>query len=192
MKCQNPFAFKPGQVTFWTTVVYLAVFIPLIYVHESVPRAPSDRSLYRGLNLTESWRDLQTITARHHPFNSRDNERVREYLFERSKQILKRNKVDYTIEAAGDGEDWYSTVASERATTSSSSSVVVFDDRISNFTMVREGGFSASSATYFEGNNFYIYIRGSEDPEGDWWRTKSSYDKTHRTGGVLVNCHLDS
>lgn len=192
MKCQNPFAFRPGQVTFWTTVVYLAVFIPLIYVHESVPSAPSDRSLFRGLNLTESWRDLQTITARHHPFNSHANEHVREYLLDRSKQILERNKIDYAVENAGDGQDWYSDKADEGPRDAATSRVVLFDDRISNFTMVRESKFSTASATYFEGNNIIIYIRGTEDQEGDWWRTESGYDKIHRTGGVLVNCHLDS
>lgn len=193
MKCQNPFAFRPVQVSFWTTVIYLAVIIPLIYVHEAVPKAPSDRSLYRGLNLTESWRDLQTITTHHHPFNSHANDQVRHYLLERSKQILKRNKVDYAIETVGDDKNFDGPFADEDAGNVATSSVVVFDDQLSNYTMVRSGGFPAATpGTYFEGSNIFIYIRGTDDPEGDWWRTESSYDKTHRTGGVLVNCHLDS
>jgi hypothetical protein len=106
MKCKNPFAFRPGQVTFWTTVIYLAVAIPLLYVHETVPPTPKDYSLYRGLNLTEAWLDLQTITTNHHPYNSHDNDRVREYLMNRSEEILDRNKVRYSVESKTEGSVW--------------------------------------------------------------------------------------
>jgi Zn-dependent M28 family amino/carboxypeptidase len=38
-----------------------------------------------------------------------------------------------------------------------------------------------------------VYIRGSEDEEGDWWNEKSLETmKTHGKGGVLVNAHYDS
>ena len=71
--------------------------------------------------------------------------------------------------------------------------VTLFDDQTSNFTRtLADAPFSKSTATYFEGNNFYVYIRGTEDPEGNWWATKSGYEKLRRTGGVLVNCHFDS
>ena len=99
MRCRNPFAFRPGPVTFWTTVIYLAIFIPLIYVHETVPPTPSSGSLQSGLNLTEAWHDLQTITQNYHPYNSHENDRVREYIIDRSKEILERNHVGYSIES---------------------------------------------------------------------------------------------
>ena len=103
MRCQNPFAFRPVQVSFWTTVVYLAVVVPLLYVHETVPPAPADRSLYRGLNLTEAWLDLQTITDGYHPYNSHRNDEVRDFIISRCKQILGHNGVDYATEVLGGG-----------------------------------------------------------------------------------------
>lgn len=105
MKFLNPFAFRPGPVSFWTTVVYLAVVIPLIYVHETVPPIPKERSIETGLNLTEAWADLQIISSSYHPYNSHENDRVREFLIQRSKDILKRNGIKYHTEVAG-GAVW--------------------------------------------------------------------------------------
>lgn len=105
MKAANPFAFRPGPVTFWTTIVYLAVIIPLLYVQETVPSAPSQRKLPDGVNLTEAWHDLQTITKSYHPYNSHENDRVRDYLMARAKEILERNDIDYTTELTG-GVPW--------------------------------------------------------------------------------------
>lgn len=102
MRCRNPFAFKPGPVSFWTTVIYLAVAIPLLYVHETVPSAPpSDSSLYGALNLTEAWLDLQTISNAYHPYNSHQNDVVRDYILRRSRDILQRNGVPYVEELLG-------------------------------------------------------------------------------------------
>lgn len=70
--------------------------------------------------------------------------------------------------------------------------VTLFDDNTSNFTRIQSASRWSTGGTYFEGNNFYIYIRGTEDAKGDWWREGSSYRKLHREGGVLVNCHFDS
>lgn len=77
---------------------------------------------------------------------------------------------------------------------------VIFDDQLSNVTWTQD--LSGSLGTnigpaswigqYFEGNNIYVYIRGQDDPEGEWWNTESSYKKAHGKGGVLVNCHFDS
>lgn len=70
--------------------------------------------------------------------------------------------------------------------------VTLFDDNTSNFTRIQDSSRYSSGGTYFEGNNFYIYIRGVEDAKGDWWKKDSSYRKLHGEGGVLVNCHFDS
>lgn len=106
MKCQNPFAFSPGPVSIFTTIVYLALAIPLIWVHETVPPAPADRSLYHGVNLTEAWLDLQQISRAYHPYNSHENDRVREFLINRTKDILHRNDVRYSTETLG-GVVWH-------------------------------------------------------------------------------------
>ena len=70
--------------------------------------------------------------------------------------------------------------------------VTIFDDQVSNFTRTDKRNRWGPTGTYFEANNFYVYIRGKEDPAGDWWASESGYDKLRKTGGVLVNCHFDS
>lgn len=74
--------------------------------------------------------------------------------------------------------------------------VTVFNDLSSNVTMSFSGqpGSPASSvAAYFEGTNVLVYIRGSEDEKGEWWRTRSNRRKLPiGGGGVMVNAHYDS
>ncbi|RGP65768.1 aminopeptidase y [Fusarium sporotrichioides] len=209
MRAKNPLAFRPGPVTFWTTVIYIALVIPLIWVHETVPPAPADRSLYQGLNLTEAWLDLQTISRTYHPYNSHENDRVRKFLIDRTKEILDRNDLSYTTETIG-GVDWYSRTSSlenfnsfdtpEETVQAKPRGATLFDDRTSNvswtYNTARRMGSNISKGTwlgqYFEGNNYYVYIHGTDDPEGEWWRDESKYKKFHGQGGVLVNCHFDS
>lgn len=107
MKIANPFAFRRGPVSFWTSVVYIAVFVSLLYVHETVPAAPSQDDLPQGVNLTEAWADLQAITRAHHPYNSHENDVVRDYLMRRSREILDRNGIKYTEDSTG-GVPWKS------------------------------------------------------------------------------------
>ncbi|PHH75851.1 hypothetical protein CDD80_2016 [Ophiocordyceps camponoti-rufipedis] len=185
MKLGNPFAFGPGPVTFWTTAVYLAVVIPLIYVHETVPPAPAGDALARGLNLTEAWMDLQTITKTYHPYDSRENDGVRRYLLQRVSKILDRNGVDYTLERSTSSSGDFMESADEN------SGATIFDDRVSNVTYTYPTA-SGGAGEYFEGSNVYVYIRGKEDATGNWWTRKQATDFSRHTGGVLVNCHFDS
>lgn len=158
----NPFAFRPGPVTFWTTLIYLAVVVPLLVVHETVPPHGAER----GLDLGEAWADLQTVTRAYHPYNSHDNDRVRSFILGRVKDILERNGVDYTVDTGG-GE------ARRRA----EPGVTVFDDGVSNVTFTAGG--APPVGRYFEGSNVYVYIHGRDDAGDD-------------ASGVLVNCHFDS
>lgn len=88
----------------------------------------------------------------------------------------------------------------EAGLVSRSRGVTLFDDQTSNVTWTyntaRGIGTNIDSGTwmgqYFEGNNYYVYIHGKDDPEGDWWRSESAYKRFHGSGGVLVNCHFDS
>ncbi|PNY29796.1 Peptide hydrolase, partial [Tolypocladium capitatum] len=208
MGCHPLFAFRPGPVTFWTTVLYLAIAIPIIYIHETVPSAPADLSLSRGLNLTEAWLDLQNITNAYHPYNSRQNDRVRQYFIDRSKEVLNRNGVNYTAETPR-GIAWQNLSADsvthgDTADNSGSGTrpprATLFDDQTSNFTRIYDAGAGLSgdirastwTGQYFEGNNYYIYIHGKEDPEGDWWLSDTVYNGSRANRGVLVNCHFDS
>lgn len=92
----NPISFKPGPVTFWTTLVYLALLIPIIIINEDPPPAPSE-SPFAGVNLTEAWLDLTTITRGYHPYNSHFNDEVRNILLGRIEDILKENDVEFNI-----------------------------------------------------------------------------------------------
>ncbi|KAL7799925.1 peptidase family M28 domain-containing protein [Trichoderma ceciliae] len=205
MKVPNPFSFRSGPVTFWTTAIYLAVTIPLIYIHETVPPVPSSHSLKQGLNLSEAWVDLQTITRQYHPFNSRANSDVRDQLMKRAREILDRNSVPYTTETAG-GVIWGSSfeepaVGSDHdaARSKRTPGATIFDDRISNVTWTADTllqsvklGPKAWQGYYFEGDNFYVYVHGQEDPQGDWWTSQAGAARYNQSGGVLVNCHFDS
>lgn len=86
------------------------------------------------------------------------------------------------------GKVWLTGISSEPK----SDLVTLFDDTTSNFTRIKGSSRWSTGGTYFEGNNFYIYIRGTEDAKGDWWKKDSTYRKLHGEGGVLVNCHFDS
>ena len=194
----NPFAFRPWPVFFWTTLTYVALFVSLLYVHETVPAVPGDKALPAGVNLTDSWVDLQRITAQFHPYNSHANDDVREYLVRRSKEILDRNKIHYTTDTSG-GHIWNADSASveARAGGDRAPGVTLFDDQVSNSTFMTEAtvkgrGPSENHAQYFEGTNFYAYIHGKEDPEGEWWTSPEAAETFRGKGGVLVNCHYDS
>ena len=74
--------------------------------------------------------------------------------------------------------------------------VTVFDDLLSNVTLTTTRVNSAKEencgmGTYFEGNNVLVYIRGTDDDEGEWWK-KSPDEWSSNHHGVLVNAHYDS
>lgn len=96
----NPFAFRPAQVTIWTTIVYLALLIPLLILNEEVPAPPANPVPYSGVNMTEAWLDLATLTQGYHPYNSHKNDEVRNWLLLRIQQILEANRADWTTESS--------------------------------------------------------------------------------------------
>lgn len=206
MKCYNPFAFRPGPVSFWTTVVYVALLVTLIVINESVPPPPASPTAYRGLNLTEAWLDLSVLTARYHPYASHENDKVRSWLLLRIGEILDQNGASWSTEATGPPA---AAAAVSQAPfqprqfqdDSTGPQVVVFNDLLSNLTMTFRGSLVTKAgseneprvAAYFEGTNILVYVRGTEDEKGEWW--KSAQEKPPRLigqGGVLVNAHYDS
>jgi hypothetical protein len=100
MGIPNPLAFFPMSVTLITVIVYLGLAIPLIIIHETVPRAPSNPALYNGVNTSEAWGDLTTISKAYHPYNSRSNDEVRNWLLKRIEDILEDNAVSWETETA--------------------------------------------------------------------------------------------
>ncbi|KAL4933689.1 uncharacterized protein BDV17DRAFT_278853 [Aspergillus undulatus] len=163
----NPLAFTPWPVTLITAAVYLALVIPLLIVHHVVPSAPS--SSPDGLNLTEAWSDLQVLTAGYRPYNSRQNDKIHDWLLQRVNEILDTSGPAITDES--DSEKKPDTF--------------VFDDMRSNLTFTRD-----DLAVYFEGTNILVYIRGEADDIDQWWELPERRPKGK--GGVLVNAHYDS
>jgi hypothetical protein len=117
-KARNPLAFTPWPVTIITTAVYLALIIPLLVIHLNVPSAPQTSPI--GLNLTEAWQDLQSLTKGYHPYNSHQNDKVRSWLLER---------IDAIKQSAPSTEE-YRDAKEEKP------DVFVFDDLVSNLTFI--------------------------------------------------------
>ena len=166
-KARNPLAFYPWPVTIITTAVYLALIIPLLVIHHNVPSAPQTSP--NGLNLTEAWQDLQSLTKGFHPYNSHQNDEVRSWLLERINAIKQSTP---SPEAFHDAKE-------------DKPDVFVFDDLVSNLTFIDN-----TVGVYFEGTNILVYIRGSDDKKQNWWETPGRLPIGK--GGVLVNAHYDS
>jgi len=97
-----------------------------------------------------------------HPYNSRRNDEVRNWLLTRIDDILHENDAKYEVREGDEG----------LATSNGTKPVVVYNDLSSNAT------FSNKNLTiYFEGTNIMVYVRGFEE---------------QNKGGVLVNAHYDS
>jgi hypothetical protein len=169
----NPIAFVPTQVTIISSIVYIALFAVLLWIHTVVPSAPSNPTPVTGINLTAAWLDLERITDGFHPFDSRRNEVVREYLISRIEEILKKNGAEYKV--VGSREIEAEKKKKKREKETGPKDVTVFEDNVSNVTFVDD--FRKQPWTvYTESTNVMVYIRGEDDEEGDWWDSGKNYD----------------
>ncbi|KFY13300.1 hypothetical protein V492_03360, partial [Pseudogymnoascus sp. VKM F-4246] len=222
---------SPKSVMLIIFIVYFAIAIPLLVIHEVVPPAPSDDALPSGLNVSEAWIDLAELTKEYHPYASRRNDEVHDWLLRRVEGILQSNGVQWSSEnshipispqeiaaAAAGGEQTTGKVAvapfpgfigveksgkakeeDELRKRDASPLVTIFNDLQSNVTCSGLGAIGADGkgrlpgqSVYFEGTNIIVYIRGTEDEEGEWWKSGLHLRNTHGQGGVLVNAHYDS
>ncbi|EXJ77520.1 hypothetical protein A1O3_09747 [Capronia epimyces CBS 606.96] len=169
----NPFAFTRWPVTILTSILYLAVLIPLLIVHTGVPSPPKSETPIHGINLTEAWLDLQLLTSSYHPYNSRRNDEVHAWLLQRINSLLEEN------------------TGASLLPTETVSKAYVFDDTVSNSTF-SSPGISPSSgiSVYFEGTNLIVYIPGIDDDATTWWLDPNG--KPSKRNAVLVNAHYDS
>ncbi|KAI4126136.1 MAG: hypothetical protein LQ338_003906 [Usnochroma carphineum] len=190
-RLSNPIAFTPRPVTIIGSLVYTALIIALLITHLIVPSAPSNRTPLAGVNLIEAWQDLQHISGGFHPYNSRLNDEIRDWLLRRIERILAQNTKGLMFDRSK-----YLHDPRFRAAIARQSPAVVFSDVTSNVTFSSEGkknkretGREPGISAYFEGTNIVVYIRGSEDGDEDWWTIGQ---KPPKRGGVLVNAHYDS
>ncbi|KAI9703734.1 MAG: hypothetical protein M1836_007504 [Candelina mexicana] len=198
----NPFLFTPLPVTIITSLIYAGIIVALLIIHLIVPPAPTNPTPVAGVNTTEAWRDLQELTNGYRPYNSRRNDEVRDWLLRRISAILEHNNVGYSTEGlqVGTSRPYKRGAGFTRSFNTTTSSVVMFNDMVSNLTFSSAGVATSSgqhkkpgTSVYFEGTNILVYIRGSEDDEGDWWNTASlAARKQNAKGGVLINAHYDS
>ncbi|KFY17508.1 hypothetical protein V491_04979 [Pseudogymnoascus sp. VKM F-3775] len=218
-----------------TVIVYLSIVIPLLVVHEVVPPAPSDDALPSGLNVSEAWLDLAELTKAYHPYASRRNDEVHEWLLKRVEGILESNGVQWSsenghipispqeiaqaaggeqtagnaetapfpgfigVETTGKSPEGQTEEDDELRKRDASPLVTIFNDLQSNVTCSGLGPIGADGkgrlpgqSVYFEGTNIIVYIRGTEDEEGEWWKSNLHLRNTHGQGGILVNAHYDS
>lgn len=176
----NPFTFTPLPVTVWTTAIFIALFAALLTTHNVVPSAPSNHIPTPGVNLTEAWLDLQFLTNGFHPYNSRRNDVIRNWLLERIEDITHRNDaLRLRLDSSVRRED-------------GSNSIHIFNDLTSNLTFSSS---NSSMSVAHAGLNIIVYIRGTEDEPGDWWKTEEKQQSdvgSVEKYGVLVNAHYDS
>ena len=168
----NPVAFTKGPATVITALLYIGLIVWLIIVHTVVPHAPSAPP--HGINITEAWQDLQILTAAYHPYLSRKNDEVRNWLLLRINDILLENSA--------------SNLVAQRLLPAA----YLFNDDKSNLSFSSPGSTTASGygiSVHFEGTNIIVYIPGSEDDTTEWWTNTTCGPSSF---GVLVNAHYDS
>ena len=183
----NPIAFTPLPVTIITSIVYVALIVVLLVIHLVDPPTPNTPTPSPGINLTEAWLDLKTLTDGYHPYNSHRNDEVREWLLKRIEDIT-------GVNGAHSPRQHFSWQRRDRPAkpevSTGSNHVFVFSDAVSNVTFSSPGKDPRPAPSiYFEGTNILVYIRGSEDDPEDWWDTGKT---PQGRGGVLVNAHYDS
>src|ERR1700743_198642 len=127
MKLADLVGFRRVPVTLILLAAYVALFASIIVTHVTVPAAPETASPERGVNLTEAWADLQELTNGYHPYNSRRNDEIRNWLLLRLQQIFVRNGVSVGIEPSTE-------LTSSKSTDAGDSPVVIFNDMSSNLT----------------------------------------------------------
>ncbi|KAI5115976.1 hypothetical protein M0805_002625 [Coniferiporia weirii] len=125
--------FKTLPVTVLTVLVYAAIYLAITFTDEppAVP-APKDQ---HGLNIDRAYSDLHKIAGLPHPYNSHQNDVVRDYILERVQAVAL------------------------------SSDFVFFDDDLtSNVTFGLKTGLGndAGAAAYFEGSNILVKIDGTQ------------------------------
>lgn len=154
MKASNPLAFRPRPVIVITSVVYIIFAAALLYVGCTVPSAPKRDVPVKGVNLSEAFSDLQTLTKSFHPYNSHSNVDLRDWLLLRVDEILDANKVEHVT--LSDPKDRPSKVHIEPST----AAAVTFSDFSSNVSFSAERIGAPAVSTYFEGTNVIVYLRG--------------------------------
>lgn len=178
MLITQPFPFTPIPTTSLVITTYLIITIVLLVIHFVPPGNIPSQSHQDQLRISivDAWHDLEHITADwgYHPYNSRANDKVKEYISKRVQEILKGNDVKFS--AIDDG--------TARPGADGGFAVRVIDDIVSNVTFAAE---TEGVTVYYEGTNLLVIIKGSQSAAA----LEGSLDGGE-LGAVLVNSHYDS
>lgn len=141
-----------------------SLLIALLYIYDQIgykyTLPPEDGSNPIRSTLEQSWDDLQNITFSYHPYTSRDNDRVHDYIWSRVHEIT--SNVDY---------------------------VDMYDDKFnkSNSLFRQQDVFNASSTKtrliYFESSNILVKLEGS-DPSLSALLISSHFDSVPTSHGA--------
>lgn len=97
-------------MTVLTLITYITLFSALLWIDRRPPKVASEHELnHWGVSVNEAWSDLQVLTREFHPYNSRQNDDVRQFLLKRIRGILSDNGVgDFRSDEPADGNALYS------------------------------------------------------------------------------------
>ncbi|KAG8919206.1 hypothetical protein FRC02_001820 [Tulasnella sp. 418] len=91
LKFKSMFNFATAPVTFLTLITYISILTSVVVIHEVPITPPKKPAKQLGLDLDQTWRDLQAITRYPHPYNSHPNDVVRDYILHRVNGIAKKH-----------------------------------------------------------------------------------------------------
>ena len=138
--------FRPWPVTILATAIYVALLIALLFIHYIPPKAPSSDSLESslGIDLQDVWHTLSAITKRYHPYNSHENEDVRQFLLQKIHAIIGKNGISGLQHAH------------------------VVEDKETNVLYAGRGVLPTATglSVYFESLNIIVVVHGKEDNRG--------------------------
>ncbi|CCH62259.1 hypothetical protein TBLA_0G03220 [Henningerozyma blattae CBS 6284] len=142
------FRFRKTNISIFLLVTYACIGLIYIYDHTRYKITLPNPLLEPELNslMESAWLDLQNVTSTFHPYGSRDNDRVHDYLKFRIQQIVSTNNG-----------------------TKRNSFVEVSDDYSNNLTLLfkQQDTFNATSTKsrviYFESSNLLVKLQGKNN-----------------------------
>ncbi|CCE61468.1 hypothetical protein TPHA_0A03920 [Tetrapisispora phaffii CBS 4417] len=137
IKLGSVFRFRKTSLSFFLGITYFIIgtfyfYDQLKYKH-NLPKNPEYASL-----LNDAWLELQNITNKPHPYNSKENDRIHDYLLHRIQDIT--SNISYAA-IADDHENGVTSIFKQQDTFNASS----IDNRV----------------IYFESSNIVVRLEGS-------------------------------
>lgn len=195
-------------------VLYIVPVSLVVRTFYSIPSARPIPSVDDELNVTEAWFDLLHLTRDFHPFNSYNNDEVRQWLLQRVHEILAATGSQYfvlqktprsrsaetlrggrIVSSLKDVPQEHNTAPDTplpRNCFSITNAALILNDRLSNITFsnpnikVGDTVLLFSHTIHFQGTNLLVYVPGADDPE------TLCLDSATLGSRTFINAHIDS